>query len=325
MPLPQKARLLAFAISRNRPRNLDKGYEKSSKLTTRDYRNIVLSTSERDLGSVAVTEGTPRLGGEEVRLIDVPAEHPTSQGVFDRPLQLRKGRSPVQQGKRLIDNLRKHAARNQGFAMDRFLRKYTKDSDAVAKLKQYLSEFEAKVSAAITQNSDTRICRNFAVMHAAAALAIDYKILPWGKHSTFKAIHKCMMATLDARRQLSDPKSKALSTASMATSLKQQLDRLQLVKVRKGAKATAQDAQQRKQADGFRVGQEIYVKPKSWSGITAANKVPLIQHKILRTERRDTITMARQINGVRGKPRYIVINTVALDEAIARAEKNKPD
>jgi uncharacterized protein (DUF927 family) len=313
--LAQKARLLAFAIGRNRPRNLDKGYEKSSKLTTRDCRNIVLSSSERDFGSVAVTEGKPRLGGEEVRLIDVPATDADSQGIFDGRLKLKKGRSLAEQGKRLVDNIRKNAVLNQGFALRGFLRKYTKDANAVTVLNQYKRAFEKQASTLMLQNSDNRICSNFATMYAAAALAIDYGILPWAKKSTLKAINKCMKAALAARRQLSTSQSNPLSTANIAKALQAELKQLHLVKVVKGRKANLKDARRRKEADGFRVGKEIYVKPKRWSGITPANKPALIQHKILRTERGDTRTMARKISGVKGKPRYHVIDIVALDKA----------
>jgi hypothetical protein len=33
-------------------------------------------------------------------------------------------------------------------------------------------------------------------MYAAAALAIDYEILPWGKRSTLRDIEKCMRLAL---------------------------------------------------------------------------------------------------------------------------------
>ena len=151
-----------------------------------------------------MAEGSPRLGGEEVRLIDVPATEPGSQGIFDGSLKSMTGRSPADQGKRTVDRLRKYAVVNQGFALDGFLRKYTKDPQAVSTLKQYLREFETHASPSMVRNSDHRIRSNFAVMYAAAALAIDYGILPWTKTSTLKAIAKCMTATFEARFQLAD-------------------------------------------------------------------------------------------------------------------------
>ena len=73
MPLEKRARMLAFGIGRNRPRRLSSTYEKAHGLKDREYRLIVLSTSERALGEIATKAGSPRLGGEKVRLIDVPA------------------------------------------------------------------------------------------------------------------------------------------------------------------------------------------------------------------------------------------------------------
>ena len=84
MPLDQKARMLAFVIARNRPRKLSKGYEKQHGLKNREYR-IDRSKFERTSPCVISPERqeSPRLGGEEVRFIDVPASEPGSQGIFD--------------------------------------------------------------------------------------------------------------------------------------------------------------------------------------------------------------------------------------------------
>jgi putative DNA primase/helicase len=318
MPLAKRARLLAFAIGRNRPRNLDKGYEKASNLTTRDCRNIVVSSSERDFGSIAIAGGTPRLGGEEVRLVDVPVTDANSQGIFDRLQTDKKGRARRKLAKRLVDQLRVDAEANQGFALHRYLRKYVKDPEAVDKLKRYMRDFERRASRSMQSNSDSRICTYFAAMYAAAALAIDYDILPWGNKPTFKAIYKCLRASLAARRGSVNPEAKVLAPESVALALKESLKDLDLVRIKKGEKATPEAAERRKRADGFRVGQEIYVNPKRWNGVTPANKAALVEQKILRTERPDVITMSRKVSGVPGKLRYIVINSVALDEAIAR-------
>jgi hypothetical protein len=158
MKLAMKARLLAFAVGRNRPRNLDKGHEKASKLSTRDCRGIVLSSSERALGSVAMTEGNPRLGGEEVRFIDVPATNPSSQGVFDTPLRIKNGQSPLEVGKQAIDQLKRAAIHHQGHALHKFLRRYVKDPGAALdKVTQYMKAFEQKSSAVMITNADSRI------------------------------------------------------------------------------------------------------------------------------------------------------------------------
>jgi len=83
MPVHEKAKSLAFLFSRNRAKTLDKAYQKKIKLAVRDFRVIVLSTSESALKEIAETAGQRRIGGEEVRFIDVPATEPGSVGVFD--------------------------------------------------------------------------------------------------------------------------------------------------------------------------------------------------------------------------------------------------
>jgi uncharacterized protein (DUF927 family) len=74
-PLEKKARILAFLIARNRPRRLSRIYERNNNLANREFRIIVISSSERALGQIARAAGRQRLGGEEVRFIDIPSEH----------------------------------------------------------------------------------------------------------------------------------------------------------------------------------------------------------------------------------------------------------
>jgi uncharacterized protein (DUF927 family) len=74
--LKDKAKMLAFMIARNRPRRLSKQYERANALKDREYRIIAQSSSELALSQVAIDAGGRRLGGEEVRFIDVSASEP---------------------------------------------------------------------------------------------------------------------------------------------------------------------------------------------------------------------------------------------------------
>jgi uncharacterized protein (DUF927 family) len=97
MPVHEKAKTLAFLFARNRAKTLDKTYQKKVKLAVRDFRVIVLSTSESALKEVAETAGQPRDGGEEVRFIDIPATEPGSvharAGCFFPTDQIWQGRT----------------------------------------------------------------------------------------------------------------------------------------------------------------------------------------------------------------------------------------
>ena len=186
MPLEQKARMLAFVIARNRPRKLSKKYEQEHGLGKREYRIIVQSSSERALRDVARDAGDPRLAGEEVRFMDVPASEPGSQGIFDGKLEPEMERA-CSKRPRQSSNAVRAAILNQGHVLPAFLDRLMKDKNWEATVRRYKEQFEAEVEAP-DERASYRIRSNFAIIWAAAALAIDYKLLPWKKARAFKAL-----------------------------------------------------------------------------------------------------------------------------------------
>jgi hypothetical protein len=319
MPVHEKAQQLAFLFSRNRARTLDKNHQKKINLTVRDFRVIVLSTSESALNTIAETAGQRRIGGEEVRFIDVPASEPGSVGVFDG-VNVPKGRDPSEFGRILADNLRRDAEINRGFPLDAFLKKFMQDPGAaLAKIKNYRDEFTAKLSLSLADGLDQRICANFSLLYSSAALAIEYGILPWKKKETRTAIEKCMagaFATFRSPSPSPSQKLEARSIGTVAASLKDDLDRRTLMLVKKGDPCSSEEAVRRQKADGFRIGQNIFLKPQSWKP-TDADKKLLIEHQILQKQRGDTVTIDRKVMGVPGKPRYYVVDGEKLAEVIA--------
>ena len=141
MSLDKRARAMAFGIARNRPRRLAPTHERAQGLKGREYRVIVLSSSERALTEIAIKAGSPRLGGEEVRLIDVPASEPGSQGVFDGKIKRDGERTLLETTKALADKLAAAAIKCQGHALIAFLRKLTRDKNWEGKVRAYKSQF----------------------------------------------------------------------------------------------------------------------------------------------------------------------------------------
>src|SRR5262249_15722018 len=141
-----------------------------------------------------------RLGGEEVRLMDIPASERGSSGIFDGHITSSPGKSLRESTKELLETLRGNAIKHQGHAIRALLQKYVNDPHGLEMLKKHKQQFEHKAVIPDAHNAHYRVRSNFASMYAAAALAIDYEILPWGKGSTFHAIEKCMrlaLATLE--------------------------------------------------------------------------------------------------------------------------------
>ena len=318
MPIEKKARMLAFLIARNRPRKLSKKYERDNNLANREFRIISLSSSERALGQIARAAGGRRLGGEEVRLIDVPASEPGTSGIFDGTMANIDGKTLRETTKELVDELKANAIKYQGHAIRALLKKYVRDSNGLKSLKQYMDKFEAKATIPDSHNAHLRVRHNFAVIFAAAALAIDYGILPWRKKPTFLAIKKCMLlalATLETGAAPANPSIPVVNAHRLCKMLKEHLAGANLVRVEVKQKVSEEQTRERQRADGFIINGEIYLKPdhlKRWVPAPSERGV-LKEREIIRTERDDTATVERKIGGIEGKPRYYAINVHTLD------------
>ncbi len=317
MPLEKKARMLAFVIARNRPRKFSKQYEQEHNLGNREYRIIVLSSSERALRDVAKDAGDPRLGGEEVRFMDVPASEPGSQGIFDGKLKREKDKSLLETAKAIVERTLALAISNQGHVLPAFLDRLMKDKNWEATIRRYKAQFESEVDAP-DERAIYRIRSNFAVIWAAAALAIDYKLLPWKKRGTLRAIEKCFQRCISA---LASPPSSEMAESPPSTSanllrtLKAKLDQCDLRSIQQRKKATKNELTARQKADGFIIDGVTYLKNdrvEEWFP-SSQDRSKLRKAGIFRTKRKDTPTVDKKISGIKGKPRYYAINDKALD------------
>lgn len=322
MPLEKKARMLAFVIARNRPRKLSKKYEQEHGLGKREYRIIVQSSSERALRDVARDAGDPRLGGEQVRFMDVPASEFGSQGIFDGKLKPEMGKSLLETAKAIVEDTLALAILNQGYILPAFLDQLVKDKNWEATVRGYKAQFESEVKAP-DERAIYRIRSNFAVIWAAAALAIDYKLLPWKKRGTLRAIEKCFrrcVAALASPPSIEPIDSRASNSANVLQTLKEKLDQSDLRSVQQGKKASKEEATARQKADGFIINGVTYLKNDRVEGWfpSSQDRVTLRETGIFRTQRKDTPTVDKKISGIKGKPRYYAINGDALDRLLAK-------
>ena len=134
MRLERKARILAFLIARNRPRQLS-NLRAQQQTTARKFRKIVVSTSERALGQIARAAGKERLGGEEGRFMDIPASDPNSSGIFDGNIVPAPGKTLRETTKELIETLKADAIKHQGHAFRELMEKYINDPHGFERLK----------------------------------------------------------------------------------------------------------------------------------------------------------------------------------------------
>jgi hypothetical protein len=106
-------------------------------LQDREWRIIAQASSEAALSQVAIDAGGRRLGGEEVRFIDVRASEPASLGIFDGAITVQPGKTDRETTKELVEQMKIDAEVNQGFAYQEFLRNYCQDAEALSKVKSF--------------------------------------------------------------------------------------------------------------------------------------------------------------------------------------------
>jgi hypothetical protein len=317
MPLEKKSQMIAFLIARGRPRKLSPVYERNHNLTNREFRIILLSSSERALGQITRAANGRRLGGEEVRFMDIPAGEPGSSGIVDGDITPSPGKTLRETTKELVESVKANAIKYQGHAIRDLMNRYVNDPHGLEILKKYKQQFEREASISDGHNAHYRVRSNFAVMYAAAALAIDYEILPWGKRSTFRAIEKCMrlaLMTLETGNAQVPSTTPAVDPHSLGKTLRKQLACARILPVQPKQKISERQAHARQKADGFKINGKIYVKPdrfKRWLP-TQLERNALKELKIIITERTDTATVEKKIGGIQGKPRYYVIDIRGL-------------
>lgn len=308
MPLEKKARLLAFVIARNRPRKLSKQYELEHGLGQQEYRIIVQSSSERALRDVAGKAGTPRLPGEEVRFMDIPASEVGSQGIFDGTLKAQEGKNPLETAKATVERTLEAAILNQGHVLHALLDRLVNDKNWEKIVRRYKEQFETEVTAP-DESAIFRIRSNFAVIWAAAALAIDYKLLPWKKGGTLRAIEKCFRRCIGA---IASPAiaPRAPNSAHVVCEFKKRLDQCELRSIKKRKRTSEDEAAARQNADGFIINKVMHLKNdrfEEWFP-SKQDRSALKSAGIFMPQRNDTPTVSKKISGIAGKPRYYVVN-----------------
>jgi hypothetical protein len=277
-----------------------------------------LSSSERALGQIARAAKARRLGGEEVRFMDIPASEPGSSGIVDGNVSVNPGKSLQETTKDLVEALKADAIKYQGHAIRALLQRYVNDPQGLQALEKYKQLFERKAAIPDAHNAHYRVRSNFAVIYAAAALAIDYEIFPWQKRPTFSAIEKCLrlaLATLETEKTEAALPTATIDLQSLGKTLKEQLAHAQILRVKRRQKVTKKQVRARQKADGFKIDGDMYIKPdrfKRWVP-SQPQRNALKEHKVIITDRDDTATVEKKVGGIQGKPRYYAIDFRALD------------
>lgn len=161
------------------------------------WRVFFLSTGEVSLGDKVREDGHKRAtAGQEVRILDVPADAGAGLGLFE-------ALHGAPSAKDFAEDLKAAAARYYGTASRRFLARLAGDADGVTTARGFVAEtrkaFEREHAPAGADGQVLRGLGRFALVAAAGELARVLGVLPWPQGEATRAAAACFRVWLDAR------------------------------------------------------------------------------------------------------------------------------
>jgi len=183
---------LCSGIERNRSKNYKPDQNR--------WRVSIQSTGEYSLAELAEKSGSSRMKGEEVRVIDIPADAGQGMGIFeslpeeftdsstyaqylDEQSQLFYGTPQVVFLERLIADLN---AENP-------------DTSVKDQLIEGMGLFRKRCGVDPKSGIEVRFANRFALAYAAGCLAVDYGVFPFTEKDVFNGISACYKAALSVK------------------------------------------------------------------------------------------------------------------------------
>ena len=157
------------------------------------WRLLFLSSGEVSLGDLVTQAGGTLRAGQEVRVIDVPADAGVGLGLFDRvPDDLAPGV--------FADRLKHAAATHYGHALPAFLEVLTADLDGNRRILTAMRDALAQELVSGTDDGQVRrVAQRFALIAAAGELATQKGLTGWPVEEAEQAARACFRDWLAAR------------------------------------------------------------------------------------------------------------------------------
>ena len=154
---------------------------------------LFLSTGELPLTATLAAAGIPAQAGQQVRMIELPADAGAGLGLFQ---ELHGSADPDAFARRLRDASERH----RGHAAPLFLEHLVADrAAAVAMVRATMEKWLLRHLARGAAGQVSRVASRFALIAAAGELASVWGILPWPAGTASEAVAACFRAWLEHR------------------------------------------------------------------------------------------------------------------------------
>lgn len=157
------------------------------------WRVLYLSTGEIGLSDLIAEGGGRTYAGQEVRVLDIPADAGAKLGMFERLPQGMKAGA-------FADALKDAAGTHYGHAGPAFVAELaSRHGEAREALRMARDAIAATLAPADAAGQVRRVAQRFALVAAAGELATEYGLTGWTEGEAAQAAAVCFRAWLDAR------------------------------------------------------------------------------------------------------------------------------
>lgn len=163
---------------------------------SKSWELLFLSTGEVDFGGYLKQGGLTPKGGQENRILDIPA---TCQfGIFEKL-------HGFQAGSKLSNQLKQASCQYYGTGLNLFLKQLVKDvakPDFIAELRQSLNQYHTSLSEGLSATADPavgRVIERLAILALAGDLACRYGVLPLTQADCISSAQKVLKAWITHR------------------------------------------------------------------------------------------------------------------------------
>lgn len=176
----------------------------------RAWRIIIISAGEIGLAQHMLDGGKVAKAGQEVRMIDIPADAGAGHGIFEE-LHGYLG------GAALSDAIKEATRTHYGVAAIAFLESLTAElAEAVPAFKTAIETFVDAHLPSRAEGQAARVCKRFAVIACAGEYATEKGITGWMPGDATKAAVTCFTAWLDSRGGSGNQERKAILSSVKA-------------------------------------------------------------------------------------------------------------
>ncbi|MDR1397646.1 MAG: DUF927 domain-containing protein [Desulfarculales bacterium] len=171
---------------------------------TKCWRCMILSTGEAGLAARLAEEGRQVKAGQEVRLLDIPADAGAGLGLFENIHGFNSAQA-------FADALKKAASTHYGHAARIFIKSFIENrSEAEQALRAGLNNHLDSICPANADGQVRRAARRFMLCALAGEMAIEWQMLPWEPGTALKAIKRCFADWLEQRGGVGPQEDKAV-------------------------------------------------------------------------------------------------------------------